>query len=102
MGMVSKTTRLPKKFLRVIRFRAEREGLDESTVIRQLINMGIRRYVAKAYERGELSLREVSTLLGVTVRETLEVLWEEGVKGNVLASTQLRALEVARRLIEAG
>jgi len=95
--MIPKTTRIPKKVLKVIKYRVNKEGLDESTVIRQLIQLGIKQYVSQLYKKGELSLREASELLGVSLRETLEIFWEEGVKGNILVSTQLRALELARK-----
>ena len=97
MSMVPKTTRIPENLLKVIEFRANKEGLDESTVIRQLLHLGARQYLSQLYKEGELSLREVAKLLGVPTREALEVLWKEGVKGNVLVSTQLKALELAKR-----
>lgn len=97
MSMIPKTTRIPEKLLKVIRFRANKEGLDESTVMRQLLHLGAKQYVSQLYKDGELSLREAAELLGVPLRETLEILWEEGVKGNVLVSTQLKALELTRK-----
>jgi len=95
--MIPKTTRIPKNLLKVIEFRVNKEGLDESTVIRQLLHQGVKQYVSKLYKEGEVSLREASELLGTSTRETLEILWQEGVKGNILASTQLKALELARK-----
>jgi len=95
--MTPKTTRIPKHLLKVIEFRAEKEGLDESTVIRQLLHQGVKQYISKLYKEGELSLREASELLGTTTRETLETLWQEGVKGNILASTQLKALQLQEK-----
>lgn len=97
MSMIPKTTRIPKNLLKVIEYRVNKEGLDESTVIRQLIHLGIKQYISKLYKEGELSLREASELLEVPVRETLEILWEEGVKGNILVSTQLKALELTKK-----
>lgn len=97
MSMIPKTTRIPKNLLKVIEFRVNKEGLDESTVIRQLLHQGVKQYVSKLYKEGEVSLREASELLGTSTRETLEILWQEGVKGNILASTQLKALELARK-----
>lgn len=97
MSMIPKTTRIPKNLLKVIEYRVNKEGLDESTVIRQLIHLGIKQYISKLYKEGELSLREASELLGVPVRETLEILWKEGVKGNILVSTQLKALELTKK-----
>lgn len=95
--MVPKTTRVPENLIKVIEYRVNKEGLDESTVIRQLIQMGVKQYISQLYRKGELSLREASELLGVSVRETLEILWNEGVKGNILISTQQRALRLARK-----
>lgn len=95
--MVPKTTRIPKNILKVIEFRVNKEGVDESTVIRQLLHLGVRQYVSRLYKEGEVSLREASELLGAPIRETLEILWQEGVKGNILVSIQLKALELARK-----
>jgi len=81
----------------VIEFRVNKEGVDESTVIRQLLHLGVRQYVSRLYKEGEVSLREASELLGTTIRETLKILWQEGVKGNILVSIQLKALELARK-----
>lgn len=44
-----------------------------------------------------LFLREASVLLGTPTRETLEILWREDVKGNILVSTHLKALELTRK-----
>lgn len=95
--MVPKTTRVPENLLKVIEYRVNREGLDESTVIRQLIQLGVRQYISQLYKEGELSLREASELLGIPVREALEILWKEGVKGNILVLTQQKALELAHK-----
>jgi len=53
--------------------------------------------VSRLYKEGEVSLREASELLGTPIRETLEILWQEGVKGNILVAIQLKALELARK-----
>ena len=100
MSMVPKTTRIPKSLLKVIAFRVNKEGLDESTVIRQFLHLGVKQYVSRLYKEGEISLREASELLGTPTRETLEILWQEGVKGNILVSTQLKALEFTRRITD--
>jgi len=97
LSMTPKTTRIPKNLLKVIEFRVNNEGLDESTVIRQLLHLGVKQYISQLYKEGKLSLREASELLGTPIRETLEILWQEGVKGNILVSTQLKALELTRK-----
>lgn len=60
----------------------------------------VKQYVPQLCKEGELSLREASELLGTPIRETLEILWQEGVKGNILVSTQLKALEFTRRITD--
>ena len=97
LSIVLKTTRVPENLMKVIEYRVNKEGLDESTVIRQLIQLGVRQYISQLYKESELSLREASELLGVSLRETLEILWKEGVKGNILVSTQQKALKLARK-----
>lgn len=94
---IPKTTRIPKSLIKVVKFRADKEGLDESTVIRQLLHSGVKQYVCQLYKDGDLSLRETAELLEVPTREALEILWKEGVKGNILVSTQLKALELTRK-----
>jgi len=95
--MTPKTTRIPEELLKIIEFRAEKERLDESTAIRQLLHSGAKHYISQLYKDGELTLREAAELLGASTRETLEILWEEGVKGNVLLTTQQKALETTTR-----
>ena len=97
LSIVLKTTRVPENLMKVIEYRVNKEGLDESTVIRQLIQLRVRQYISKLYKEGELSLREASELLGVSLRETLEIMWKEGVKGNILVTSQQKALELARK-----
>jgi predicted HTH domain antitoxin len=60
--------------------------------------LGLERDLALRYRRGEVSLREVARILGISVRETLEILWEQGVSGNVTADIAAKALETAKRL----
>jgi hypothetical protein len=47
--------------------------------------LGFEFYVAKSYETGKLTRREVSELLGLTLSETIDLLAEMGVKGNIRA-----------------
>jgi predicted HTH domain antitoxin len=41
------------------------------------------RIEAKSYERGKISLREASKLLNLSLLETIDLLMETGVKGNI-------------------
>lgn len=87
-----KRVRLPDDLARGVRDRADRHHVDESTAIRQLVALGLREHAVELYREGEVTLREAAALAGVTVRGMLDLLWDRGVKGNVSAEMQRRAL----------
>jgi predicted HTH domain antitoxin len=55
--------------------------------------MGFELYVAKAYERGRISLREASKLLNLSLSETIDLLMEIGVKGNIRVNDVMDSLK---------
>ncbi len=88
-----KSIRVPASLLRAVRHRARREGLDESTAMRQLMAMGAREYATDLYREGRITLREAAGLAGMPVREMLDFLFERGVRGNVTADQARSGLE---------
>lgn len=50
--MTIKIIRLPEEWLRVGRKRAKLESLDEATMIRQLIDQGVKEYGVRLYRGG--------------------------------------------------
>ncbi len=74
-------------------------GLDEESAIKQIINLGIRDYVAELYKDGKISIREAAEILQLNLRQTLEIL-EEKVGGNVRHEEEIKALNLARKLAE--
>lgn len=60
--------------------------------------MGLERYVAQLYAEGDLTLREVASLLELPVRETVERLDRLGAAGDITAVQNLNALEESRVL----
>ena len=55
--------------------------------------MGFELYVAKSYERGKISLREAARLLNLNLSETIDLLMETGIKGNIRAKDVLDSLK---------
>jgi predicted HTH domain antitoxin len=55
--------------------------------------MGFEMYVAKSYERGKISLRQAAKLLNLTLSETIDLLMETGVKGNIRAKDVMDSLK---------
>jgi predicted HTH domain antitoxin len=45
--------------------------------------LGFEFYTAKSYEKGKLTLREAAELLNLTLSETIDLLSEMGVRGNI-------------------
>jgi predicted HTH domain antitoxin len=55
--------------------------------------MGFEVYVAKSYGRGKLALREAADLLQLNLMETINLLNEMGVKGNIKAKDIMEGLK---------
>jgi predicted HTH domain antitoxin len=76
------TIRLSKRnMLRVEAVRAL-ENVDRSTLFKEFIEDGLRESVVHLYEKGKLSAGRGAELLGITLREFLELLEHECVAVN--------------------
>jgi predicted HTH domain antitoxin len=93
-----RSIRLGEDIERAIRYVARREKSEEAQTLRKLARLGFEAYVARSFQRGELTLREASRLLHLSLGETLDLLAESGVSGNVTAAEVLAGLEHLRRL----
>ncbi|HAR46544.1 MAG: hypothetical protein A2X56_04800 [Nitrospirae bacterium GWC2_57_13] len=100
--MKAKALRLPERLLHVVKFAEKRERLDEPTALRKFLWLGAEKYIAEIYDRGEISLREAASVLELTPRETLELFWNLGIRGNVGADMALEALRVAEKKTQYG
>lgn len=81
--MKTKSIRMPDELMSAIEMVEKEEKVEEATAIRKLLRIGYETYVANMYRFGKLSLAESSRLLGLTQIETLELLLDKGVKGNL-------------------
>jgi predicted HTH domain antitoxin len=94
--MSVKSLRIPDDIEKAIDYVAKREKIEKSQSLRKLTRIGFECYVAKSYEQGKLTLRETAKLLKLTLSETLDVLAEMGVKGNIRTSDVLHSLRMTR------
>ncbi len=94
--MIVKSLRIPEDIEQAIEYVAKSEKIEKSQSLRKLTRVGFECYVARSYEQGKLTLREVSSLLKLSLSETLEILSEMGVKGNIRSSEVLESLKVTR------
>jgi predicted HTH domain antitoxin len=81
--MKVKSIRIPDDIDKSIEYVARLEKLEKTQSLRKLTRLGFEYYAAKSYERGKLTLRETAQLLNLTLSETIDLLAEMGVKGNI-------------------
>ena len=91
--MKVKSLRIPEDIDQAIDYVARLEKLEKTSTLRKLTRMGFEVYVAKSYERGKLTLREVAHLLQLNLMETIDLLNEMGVKGNIKAKDVMQGLK---------
>jgi len=91
--MKVKSIRIPEDIDRAVKYVARSEKLEKTQSIRKLTRLGFEFYAAKSYERGKLTLRETAKLLNLTLSETIDLLSEMGVKGNIRAKDVMQGLK---------
>jgi predicted HTH domain antitoxin len=92
--MKVKSVRIPEDIDKAVDYVARLEKLEKTQSIRKLTRLGFEVYVAKSYEKGKLTLREAATLLNLTLSETIDLLSEMGVKGNIRAKDTMESLKL--------
>jgi predicted HTH domain antitoxin len=76
------TIRLSKRDLERVEAVRALEDVDRSTLIKEFIEDGLRRRVVDNYKRGKLTAGRAAEMLGISLREFLEMLEREGVPVN--------------------
>jgi len=76
------TVRLSGRDLKRVEAVRVLENVDRSTLIKEFIEDGLRRRVVHLYQRGKLTAGRAAEILGIPLREFLEILEREGVPVN--------------------
>ncbi len=76
------TVRLSKRNLRRVEAVRALENVDRSTLFKEFIEDGLRDCVVRLYEKGKLSAGRGAEILGISLREFLELLERECVAVN--------------------
>jgi predicted HTH domain antitoxin len=90
--MKVKSIRIPQDIEHAVDFLSRIEKIDSTQSFRKLARIGFETYIANLYQNGKLSIREVSTELGVSISEAIDMLSEKGVKGNIRATDVLQSI----------
>ncbi|MEM2094910.1 MAG: UPF0175 family protein [Candidatus Bathyarchaeia archaeon] len=76
------TVRLSKRDLERVDTLRVIEDVDRSTLIKEFIEDGLRRRVVDLYRRQKLTAGRAAEILGLSLREFLEILEREGIPVN--------------------
>ena len=90
--MKVRSMRIPEDIEQAIEYVARAEKVEKTQSLRKLARVGFESYVARAYKEGKLTLREVSSLLRLTLSDAIDLMAEMGVPGNIRARDVLASL----------
>lgn len=76
------TIRLSKRDLEKVEALRVLEDVNRSTLLKEFIEDGLRRRIVNLYQRGKLTAGRAAEILGISLREFLEILEREGVSVN--------------------
>ena len=76
------TVRLSKRNLRKVEAVRALENVDRSTLFKEFIEDGLQERVVRLYEKGKISSGRGAEILGISLREFLELLERNGVTYN--------------------
>lgn len=76
------TVRLSKRNLNRVKAVQALEKVDRSTLFKEFIEEGLRERALQLYKNGKLTQRCAAELLGITLREFLELLETKGIPVN--------------------
>jgi predicted HTH domain antitoxin len=93
--MKVKSIRIPEDIDRAIEYVARSEKLEKNSSLRKLTRLGFEVYVARSYDSGKITLREAAELLNLTLMETIDLLGEMGIKGNIRAKDVMDGLKAS-------
>jgi predicted HTH domain antitoxin len=90
--MKVKSMRIPEDIDQAINYVSQLEKIEKTQSLRKLARLGFEYYVSKNYRDGRISLRNAADLLNLNLSETIDLLGEAGVKGNIRASDVIASL----------
>lgn len=90
--MKVRSMRISEDIDQAIEYVSRAEKIEKAQSLRKLARLGFEQYVVKRYQEGKITLRDASQLLKLTLSQTIDLLMEMGVKGNIRASDVMASL----------
>jgi len=91
--MSVRSIRIDEDIKNAIKYISKKEKIEQSQSLRKLTRLGFKLYIAKLYENGGVTLREAPDHLGLSLWETVDLMQDIGVKGNLRADDVLSSLD---------
>ena len=91
--MKVKSMRIPEDIEQAIDYISKSEKIEKVHSLRKLARLGFELYVAKAYQAGNITLREAAELLNISLIEAIDNFSSIGIPGNTSASDVLSSLD---------
>lgn len=88
-----KTFRITKELSDAMNYVAKVEKIEKSQSLRKLAGIGFEAYVAHLYKNGRVSLRESAALLKKSLSETILLMMDHGIPGNITATEVFDSIE---------
>ncbi len=85
--------RIPENIEQAIEYVSRVEKIEKAQSLKKLARVSFEFYITKEYREGKITLREASILLKLTLSETIDLLAEIGVKGNIRSHDVLASLD---------
>lgn len=89
--------RIPDDMMEAAQLVAKEEKIEPSTAMRKLVRIGYETYVGNLYKQGRVTLREAASLLDLNLMETVDILLDAGITGNLDATDVLTSLRMFKR-----
>ena len=90
--MKVRSMRIPEDIDQAIEYVSKVEKIEKAQSLRKLARVGFESYIGKEYRDGKITLREASKLLNLTLSETIDLLGEIAVSGNIHTKDVLASL----------
>ena len=91
--MKVKSIRIPDDLDNAIDYVSKIEKIDKTQPFRKLARIGYEYFIAKQYKEGRISLRNVTGQLNLTLSESIDLLAEFGVTGNIRTEDVLASVQ---------